>query len=59
MPFFLELKEHFAPNIIIGFARLKGMTVGIVANQPEALAGCINIAASQKARPLYSFLRLL
>ncbi|MDE0119427.1 MAG: acyl-CoA carboxylase subunit beta [Bdellovibrionales bacterium] len=47
--FFLELKEKFAPNIITGFARLNGHSVGIVANQPQVLAGCINIAASQKA----------
>ncbi|MDE0518977.1 MAG: acyl-CoA carboxylase subunit beta, partial [Bdellovibrionales bacterium] len=47
--FFLELKEKFAPNIITGFARLNGYSVGIVANQPQVLAGCINIAASQKA----------
>lgn len=47
--FFLELKEHFAPNIIIGFARLNGHSVGIVANQPQVLAGCINISASIKA----------
>ena len=43
--FFLELKEHFAPNIIIGFARLNGFSVGVVANQPLHLAGCINISA--------------
>ena len=46
---FLELKERFAPNIIIGFARLNGFTVGVVANQPLHLAGCINISASLKA----------
>ncbi len=47
--FFLELKENFAPNIITGFARLNGYSVGIVANQPQVLAGCINISASIKA----------
>ena len=47
--FFLELKENFAPNILTGFARLNGYSVGLVANQPLALAGCINISASQKA----------
>ena len=47
--FFLEPKEKFAPNIITGFARLNGYSIGIVANQPQVLAGCINIAASQKA----------
>ena len=47
--FFLELKENFAPNIITGFARFNGYSVGIVANQPQVLAGCINISASIKA----------
>ncbi len=53
--FFLELKENFAPNIITGFARLNGYSVGIVANQPLALAGCINISASQKAARFIRF----
>ncbi len=53
--FFLELKKHFAPNIIIGFARLNGFSVGIVANQPLHLAGCINISASQKASRFIRF----
>lgn len=53
--FFLELKEHFAPNIITGFARLNGHSVGIVANQPQVLAGCINISASQKASRFIRF----
>lgn len=47
--FFLEVKEHFAPNIVTGFARLGGYSVGIVANQPQVLAGCIDIRASRKA----------
>ena len=53
--FFLELKERFAPNIITGFARLNGLTVGIVANQPLHLAGCINISASLKASRFIRF----
>ncbi len=53
--FFLELKENFAPNIITGFARLNGYSVGIVANQPQNLAGCINISASQKASRFIRF----
>ena len=53
--FFLELKENFAPNIIIGFARLNGHSVGIVANQPQVLAGCINISASVKASRFIRF----
>ena len=47
--FFLETKENFAPNIVTGFARLNGYSVGVVANQPQVLAGCINISASTKA----------
>ena len=53
--FFLELKENFAPNIITGFARLDGYSVGIVANQPQVLAGCINISASEKASRFIRF----
>ena len=53
--FFLELKESFSPNIIIGFARLNGSTIGIVANQPQVLAGCINITASLKASRFIRF----
>ncbi|HWR99033.1 MAG TPA: acyl-CoA carboxylase subunit beta, partial [Prolixibacteraceae bacterium] len=46
---FLEVHRHFAPNIITGFARLDGMPVGIVANQPAYLAGVLDINASRKA----------
>ena len=53
--FFLELKENFAPNIITGFARLNGHSVAIVANQPQTLAGCINISASQKSARFIRF----
>ena len=53
--FFLELKENFAPNIITGFARLNGFSVGVVANQPQVLAGCINISASMKASRFIRF----
>ena len=53
--FFLELKANFAPNIITGFARLDGYSVGIVANQPQVLAGCINISASEKASRFIRF----
>lgn len=47
--YFLEVHKHFAPNIIVGFARFNGRPVGIVANQPNVLAGCLNIDASRKA----------
>jgi propionyl-CoA carboxylase beta chain len=45
---FLEVHEHFARNLIVGFARLGGMPVGIVANQPAVLAGVLDINASVK-----------
>jgi propionyl-CoA carboxylase beta chain len=46
---FLEVHEHHAQNIIIGYSRLNGYAVGIVGNQPKALAGVLDIAASEKA----------
>jgi propionyl-CoA carboxylase beta chain len=46
---FLELQEHYARNIVCGFARLDGTAVGIVGNQPAALAGVLDIDASSKA----------
>jgi len=46
---FFEVHELFAQNIVVGFARLNGYVVGIVANQPLVLAGCIDIKASLKA----------
>jgi propionyl-CoA carboxylase beta chain len=46
---FLEVHELFAPNIIVGFGRVEGHPVGIVANQPLHFAGCLNIDASEKA----------
>lgn len=46
---FLELHEQFAPNIVIGFGRVEGRPVGVVANQPTVLAGTLDIHASEKA----------
>ncbi|WP_304441007.1 carboxyl transferase domain-containing protein, partial [Wolbachia endosymbiont of Nomada ferruginata] len=46
---FFELKPDFARNIITGFGRIGGNTVGIVANQPMHLAGCLDIDSSRKA----------
>ncbi|MCI0393859.1 MAG: acyl-CoA carboxylase subunit beta [Chloroflexi bacterium] len=46
---FFEIQEHFAQNIVVGFARLGGHPVGIVANQPMVLAGVLDISASEKA----------
>ncbi|MFQ5478618.1 MAG: acyl-CoA carboxylase subunit beta [Candidatus Binatia bacterium] len=45
---FLEVHEHFAKNAIVGFARIGGRPVGVVANQPTHLAGCLDINASNK-----------
>ena len=53
--YFFEVQEHFAPNIVIGFARLGGRSVGIVANQPAFLAGVLDIDASVKAARFVRF----
>ncbi len=52
---FLEVHEHFAPNIIVGFARLAGRPVGIVGNQPKFLAGVLDIKSSVKAARFVRF----
>lgn len=52
---FFELQKDYAKNIIIGFGRMEGRTVGIVANQPMVLAGCLDIAASIKAARFVRF----
>jgi propionyl-CoA carboxylase beta chain len=46
---FLEVHEHFATNIVVGFGRLDGQTVGFVCNQPAVLAGCLDINSCVKA----------
>ncbi|WP_232663931.1 acyl-CoA carboxylase subunit beta [Pseudonocardia sp. TRM90224] len=46
---FLEVHELFAPNIVVGYGRVDGRSVGIVANQPMQFAGCLDIDASEKA----------
>ena len=53
--YFFEIQEHYAPNIVIGFARLGGYSVGIVANQPAYLAGVLDIDASVKAARFVRF----
>jgi propionyl-CoA carboxylase beta chain len=53
---FFEVHKYFARNIVIGFARLNGMAVGIVANQPNWLAGCLDIDASIKGARFVRFL---
>jgi propionyl-CoA carboxylase beta chain len=52
---FFEVAEHFARNIVIGFGRMAGETVGIVANQPAFLAGCLDINSSTKAARFVRF----
>ena len=52
---FFEVQPHFAPNIVVGFARMDGHSVGIVANQPSALAGTLDIQASEKAARFVRF----
>jgi propionyl-CoA carboxylase beta chain len=53
--YFLEVHEHFAPNLLVGFARLGGRSVGIVANQPAHLAGVLDIDASVKGARFVRF----
>ncbi len=53
--YFFEVQEHYAPNIVVGFARLGGYSVGIVANQPAYLAGVLDIDASVKAARFVRF----
>ncbi|HOL70179.1 MAG TPA: acyl-CoA carboxylase subunit beta [Bryobacteraceae bacterium] len=52
---FLEVHEHFAKNIVVGFARMDGRPIGIVANQPAYLAGCLDINSSVKAARFVRF----
>lgn len=53
--YFFEVAEHFARNIVVGFARMAGETVGIVANQPAHLAGCLDINSSTKGARFVRF----
>jgi propionyl-CoA carboxylase beta chain len=52
---FLEVQPLFAPNIIIGFARIEGRPIGVVANQPKEMAGTLNIDAGEKAARFVRF----
>src|SRR5688500_10365 len=52
---FYEIQEHFAQNVVVGFARLGGHSIGIVANQPQVLAGVLDISASEKAARFVRF----
>ncbi len=53
--YFFEVQEHYARNIVVGFARLDSRPVGIVANQPAVLAGCLDINASVKGARFVRF----
>ena len=53
--YFFEVMPHFAKNIVVGFARLNGRSVGVVANQPAYLAGVLDIDASDKASRFIRF----
>ena len=53
--YFFEVQEHYAKNIVVGFARLDGRSVGIVANQPAMLAGTLDINASIKGARFVRF----
>ncbi|MBV9158908.1 MAG: acyl-CoA carboxylase subunit beta [Acidobacteriaceae bacterium] len=53
--YFLEVAEHFARNIVIGFARMAGEAIGVVANQPAHLAGCLDIDSSTKGARFVRF----
>ena len=52
---FLEVQPLFAPNIVVGFARVEGSSVGVIANQPQQMAGTLNIDAGEKAARFVRF----
>lgn len=52
---FMEIHEEFAKNIVVGFARMNGATVGIVANQPKVMAGALDVNSSDKAARFIRF----
>ncbi|MBF4600104.1 acyl-CoA carboxylase subunit beta [Frigoribacterium sp. VKM Ac-1396] len=52
---FLEVQPLFAPNIVVGFGRVEGRPVGVIANQPSAMAGTLNIEAGEKASRFVRF----
>ena len=52
---FFEVHEHFAQNVVVGFARLNGRTVGVIGNQPKVLAGVLDIDSSVKAARFVRF----
>ena len=52
---FLEVHEHYARNMLVGFCRLNGRSTGIIANQPKVLAGCLDVDSSDKATRFIRF----
>ena len=52
---FFEIHEHFAPNIVVGFARMNGNSIGVIANQPAHLAGCLDVNSSIKGARFVRF----
>ena len=56
---FFEIQPEYAKNIVVGFGRMEGQTVGIVANQPLVLAGCLDIKSADQGGALRSLLRRL
>ncbi len=52
---FFEVQQHWARNIVVGFARMAGRSVGVVANQPAYLAGCLDIDSSTKGARFVRF----
>jgi propionyl-CoA carboxylase beta chain len=53
--YFFEVQPHWAKNIVVGFGRLDGMSVGVIANQPSVMAGCLDIDASIKGARFVRF----
>ena len=53
--YFFEVNAHYAKNIVVGFGRLDGNTIGVIANQPNLMAGCLDIAASTKGARFVRF----
>ncbi|MBF0232982.1 MAG: methylmalonyl-CoA carboxyltransferase [Desulfamplus sp.] len=53
--YFFEVQEHYGKNIVVGFARIDGKSVGIIANQPAVMAGCLDINASIKGARFVRF----
>ena len=51
---FFEVHEHFAKNIVVGFAHMDGRSIGIVGNQPAFLAGCLEVLGKGRALRAFS-----